>query len=103
MQFGFCVFVPIAVLAYVDSPLYQDKYVKPYTLFPSMGKNQDQAKEKMLLYPTGMNEEARKVWEQQMRASAPLRQRANEIYQENKKLRADELDNDSSPASQSSS
>lgn len=68
-------FIPIGVLFLVNSPEYQERYIKPYTLFPSAGKPIEND-----LFPE--KNETKEEWKQRMQETASIRRRAKEIYDE---------------------
>lgn len=78
-------FVPIGVLYYVNSPEYQDKYVRPYTLFPSAGRTL-----KEVDFPSTKEEETE--WLKRMEETAPIRRRAKEILEEQRRQRQSQTD-----------
>ena len=62
------------MLFLVNDPEYQERYVRPYTLFPSAGRRTAENE----LFPQANETEAE--WRERMRESAPMRRRAREIY-----------------------
>ena len=79
IKFSAYVFTPILLMGIVSSPFYQNNYVRPYTLFPSAGKPDQEALD---LFPR--EGESEQEWISRVGETAPIRRRAKEIFQEQK-------------------
>jgi hypothetical protein len=63
------------MMAFVESPYFQDKYIKPFTLYPSAGTDNGYDR-----FP--MPNESHEEFIKRMEKLAPIRRRAKEIYEE---------------------
>lgn len=72
-------FTPIAALAAVNSPEYQENFVKPFTLFPNAGKKPENE-----IFPIDEDSEE---WNERMQRTVAVRYRAKEIFDEMKQKR----------------